>query len=207
MGDASLIRNTLLSTSGCHHRSLALSSLGWDVLATDVSNVIAAVLRENISTNAAVMTGDPGLIEVRELDWTVPPSDWTWADHESITSPSQTCLTESSELLRPPFDLIVTSDTLYTQSLCTPLLRSLHALSAQSVQSTSKCSRSPPVYICVERRDPALINRVLSEAKDTWGFVVERVPQKKLTKSMEKGALVWTKDDWDGVEIWRMTLG
>ncbi|TFK54994.1 hypothetical protein OE88DRAFT_1653595 [Heliocybe sulcata] len=198
--------NATFKTAG-DIRRLALSSLGWDILATDVSFVISAVLKDNIHGNVANLTGDPGTIQVRELDWTVPPSNWTWTSHEVISSHTISDVEGHCELLEPPFDLILTSDTLYTESLCTPLLRTLHALCTQSVQSTSRSTRTPPVYICVERRDSALIDRALSEAKSAWGFSVQRVPHRKVLKAMEKGGLAgWNKVDWEGVEIWRMTL-
>ncbi|KZT26307.1 hypothetical protein NEOLEDRAFT_1162325 [Neolentinus lepideus HHB14362 ss-1] len=187
-------------------RRLVLSSLGWDVLATDVSDVVSTVLEENVSRNLANPTGDLGMINVRELDWTVPPSDWTWANLGGISSHPVSDGVDDIELLRPPFDLIVTSDTLYSESLCTPLLRSLHTLCTQSSRSTPKGLRTPPIYICVERRDSALIDRALSEARSDWGFAVERVSQKKVTKAMEKGGLRWNKEDWEGVELWRMAL-
>ena len=62
------------------------------------------------------------------------------------------------------------------------------------------------MYICLERRDPGLIDYALSEARDMWNFTVERVPHKKVVKTMDKGGVRWDKDDWDGVEIWKLSL-
>jgi protein N-lysine methyltransferase METTL21D len=62
-------------------------------------------------------------------------------------------------------------------------------------------SKSPLVYLCIERRDPALVNRALSEAQGIWGFTATRV-----SKAMEDGGLRWNKEGWDGVEIWRLKL-
>jgi hypothetical protein len=181
-----------------------LSSIGWDVLATDIPEVIDTVLRQNIIQNMASLPVICGRIEIRELDWTVAPDRWTWDNERVIAEVSQpssgTLNSHSKELLRPPFDLIISSDTLYSPDLTRPLLRTLHAL---SVSTTSK---SPPIYICIERRDPLLIDNTLAEAKDVWGFNVERVSHRKLVKAMEKSSVTWVKDDWDGVEIWKLVL-
>lgn len=109
----------------------------------------------------------------------------------------------SEERLDPPFDMIISADTMYEPSLVEPLLRTLHHLSQLSINSAK---RAPPVYLCVERRDPALIDQALASARDTWKFTVERIPQRKITKAMEKGGLVWEPEDWDGVEIWKLNL-
>lgn len=175
--------------SGIGLTALALSSLGWDVLATDVRVVLDTVLNENIANNSHL-----GLIETRELDWTVHPEKWAWDDPLSITSPVQN---SSEDLLRPPFDLIVSADTVYDRSLVTPLLRTVHALSE---------GRRPWVLLCIERRDPALVDCLLQEARETWGFSTERVLTPKLAKCLEKGGVKWDRADWEGVEVWKMRL-
>jgi hypothetical protein len=107
--------------------------------------------------------------------------------------------------LNPPYDLICAADTVYIPSLVEPLLRTIHALCKLSVAASAR-SRSPTVYICIERRDTALVDRLLSEAKNTWGFLVVRIPHKRLAKAMEKGRVTWAKGEWDGIEIWKLTL-
>lgn len=189
----------------CFNNSLALSSLGWDVLATDIPPVISTVLATNIQNN---LSPSSGLIQIRELDWTVPPHDWIWDNDKAISSqhtssPSQ--LSNSINLLNPPYDLICAADTVYVPSLVQPLLRTLHALCKLSV-TASAGSRSPPIYICIERRDPALVDSLLSEARTTWGFLVVRIPHRRLVKAMEKGRVAWAKEEWEGIEIWKMTL-
>lgn len=180
------------------NHSLALSSLGWEVLATDIPPVISAVLVKNVQNNSLPSSGP---IQIRELDWTIPPDDWTWNDSNVVSSRSSTSfLSNSSNLLNPPYDLICTSDTVYVPSLVQPLLRTLHSLCKLSV------IRSPPVYLCIERRDPSLVDHLLSEARSTWGFLVVRIPHKKLAKAMQKGGVTWAKEEWDGIEIWKMTL-
>jgi len=111
-----------------------------------------------------------------------------------------------NELSGPPFDLIVTSDTIYSPELVQPLLRTLHALCYASKAALPPPARSPPVYLCIERRDPYLIDSTLSEARSIWGFTVTRIPHKRISKAMEKGGVKWDKEDWEGIKIWKMTL-
>jgi hypothetical protein len=108
-------------------------------------------------------------------------------------------------ILTPPYDLICTADTIYDPALVAPLLRSLHAISTLSV-ATSPTSRAPPILLCLERRDPALVDRFLQEATTTWRFSLERVPHRKLAKAMQKHNPQWTKEDWEGVELWKLRL-
>jgi hypothetical protein len=185
--------------------SLALASLGWDVLATDIPHVIQSVLKNNITNNLAALPPGSGTVQVRELDWFVSPANWTW-DHESIisnTSPPTPSSTPCPSLLRPPFDLIISADTVYASELLEPFLSTLYNLSTLSM---SVSSRQPPIFLCVERRDSLLLDRLLSDAKEKWKFITERIPHKKLTRSLEKSGIQWPKSDWDGVELWKLRL-
>lgn len=190
--------------------SLALASMGWDVIATDLQDVISAVLSPNISRNRANLPPGSGAIEVRALDWTVPPDSWLW-DNPNVIASQQRGLPLNARretqvpILHPPFDLIISSDTLYLAELVTPLMRSLHEVSRLCV-SASPEARAPPIYLCVERRDPGMMDRALTEAKEVWNFKVERVPHKRLAKAMEKGGARWEKGEWDDVEIWKLIL-
>ncbi|KAI0065442.1 hypothetical protein BV25DRAFT_1798630 [Artomyces pyxidatus] len=192
--------------SGIGLTALAMRSLGWDIVATDTRHVIAGVLSPNIAANTGQSPPNPGVVQIRELDWTVPPEEWDW-DHPAVIASTQTSTLslEAAKLydspLKPPFDLIISSDTLYTTELVTPLLRTLHAVSAQSLVLAS---RPPPIYLCIERRDSAVIDRALFEAQTDWGFTVERIAHRKVLKAMEKGGLNWAKEDWDDVEIWKL---
>ena len=180
--------------------------MGCDVLATDVPNVISSVLNSNVSKNLPNLPLDSGTIQVRELDWTIPPDEWTWDDHQIIASPHvrpSSSSDKAEEILKPPFDFIITSDTLYNPDLIHPLFRSIHALS--TLPASSSCtSRSPIIYLCVERRDPILIDRALREAKELWGFKTERIAHKKLVKVIEKADFKWDREDWEGIEIWKL---
>ncbi|KAG6850587.1 hypothetical protein H0H93_011255 [Arthromyces matolae] len=182
--------------------SLVMSSAGWHVLATDIPPVLSTVLLPNIEKNLV----SSGSIQVRQLDWTVPPGDWLW-DNPSIIASHSTSLPSSdpNNLLQPPFDIICTADTVYNQSLIEPLLRTLHALCTIS-QTATPDARSPPVYICLERRDPDLVDRFLASAHDTWNFDVHRIPHRRLAKAIHKAGTTWSKEDWEGIEIWKFTL-
>lgn len=149
------------------HR-LALASMGWNVVSTDLPGVITSVLDQNISNNSA---GLSGTVQVRELDWTC----------EKIP-------------VDGPFDLIISSDTLYNPDLIHPFFRTVQAL----------CTATSLIYISIERRDPALIDRALYEARTTWHFKTERIPYGKLVKAMQKASLNWDREDWDDVEVWKL---
>ncbi|KAG6890462.1 hypothetical protein C0992_001509 [Termitomyces sp. T32_za158] len=191
--------------SGIGLTALVMSSLRWHVLATDIPHVISSVLSPNIQNNLHRLPPAAGSIQVRELDWTVPPADWSW-DHPSVVaSPSPSSSSAAANLLRPPFDLICTADTVYDPFLVQPLLRTLHALCVASAAAAPN-ARAPPVYLCLERRDPPLVDRCLSEAHLTWGFHVQRIPHRKLAKAMHKAGMNWPKEDWEGIEIWKFTL-
>ena len=188
--------------------SLALRSLGCNVLATDIPTVISTVLNHNIANNTVHCSADSSFIEVRELDWTVHPNQWSWDNNKAIAShtPQPLPANEPTPRLKPPFDLIVSSDTLYIPSLTQPLLRTLHALSVSSLSASPPFARPPLIYICIERRDPALIDRTLQEARDIWNFRVNRIPSKKLARAMGKGGIDWVKSEWEDIEIWKLTL-
>ncbi|KAG0705929.1 hypothetical protein DFH29DRAFT_799266 [Suillus ampliporus] len=192
--------------SGIGLMALALASLGYDVLATDTAHVCASVLRTNINANAHLV---PGHVHVRELDWGVDPTGWIWDDPVSITSsaPLPRRDDDGRDVLAPPFDLIVSSDTIYDTALVTPLFETIHALSALSYASalsppSSRTETKPPViYLAVERRDPTLITTAFARAGEEWGLLFQRVPEKRLKRA---GVGVgWDAGEWEGVEVWR----
>jgi hypothetical protein len=107
---------------------------------------------------------------------------------------------EEGARIQPPFDLIVTSDSVYSPSLITPLLRTLHALS----RPPHILPRRPPlVYICLERRDPIVVESFLKEAKEQWGFKCRQVEKSRIEKWVGQG-WGWANEDWEGVEIWKL---
>jgi hypothetical protein len=60
--------------------------------------------------------------------------------------------------------------------------------------------------VCIERRDPALVDRFFHEAITTWRFLTERIPHRKLSKTIKKYYPDWSKEDWEAVELWKLTL-
>jgi hypothetical protein len=179
--------------------------MGWDVLATDLPNVISTVLAQNVANNIADLPVNAGKIQICELDWTLNPDRWIWDDNTLASGSSPLSQLAIKEPLKPPFDLILSADTVYSPALVEPLLRTAHVLATLSM-AASPTSRAPPVFLCIERRDPALVDRALSDAKEIWQFNVECIPRKKLGKAMTKGGIKWDKEEWEGVEIWKLTL-
>lgn len=199
---------------------LVLASLGWDVCATDIEPVVSAVLRPNIAHNASGAQKIIGDVQVRELDWTVAPSAWCWSDSLRIASSASSAdgpgcyakreLAGGGEEAAPLFDLIITSDTLYSPSLVVPLLRTLHRLCvlSQSNEESSpkKPSKPPPVYMALENRDPALVASFLTQARDDWGFSTTRIPDRRVGRAIERCKMAWKRSDWEGVEVWKLLL-
>ena len=171
-----------------------LSALGYDVLATDTPHVCNSVLRHNIAANLPHLPTTAGSIQVRELDWNVESDRWRWGDPMRITPDGNACGTSAEDLLAPPFDLIISSDTLYDVSLVHPFFRTVRALAASSREI------EPPLFLlALERRDPQLINEALACAP----VPLTRVPDKKVRKALERSGIRWDTSDWEGVEIWR----
>jgi protein N-lysine methyltransferase METTL21D len=149
--------------------SLTLAAMNWAVVATDLADVIAAVLGPNIAANDAARR-----ISIRHLDWTSPV--FTADD---------------------VYDLIITADTIYEPSLIRPLLDSLHALATRSPRAH--------LFVCLERRDPPLINSFFAQAHQL-GFTADQIPSRKLSKALKKAGMEWSREDWDGVELWKLKL-
>lgn len=174
-----------------------MCSLGWHVVATDTRAVLSSVLQHNIDSNRHNLPEGSGTIQTRELDWTVDPARWTWSHPTVIASHDYTDSDTPTDTLHPPFDLILTADTLYSPQLVRPLLRVLHALTV---------THSTPIYLALERRDPHLIDDALQQAHELWSFSVQRVPHKKVTKALVRAGCHWNRVDWEGVEIWKLVL-
>lgn len=181
--------------------------MGWDVVATDTPQIVDAVLARNITNNVANLPSGSGTVQARALDWTVPPEQWTWDNPRAIACAEGALPTQTGEgtsvPLGPPFDLIITADTIYSPALAGPLLRTLKSLCRQSITQGTKSSRTPPIYLCLERRDPVLVDQVLADAAKDW--TVKRVPHGKLSHAMEKGGVSWEKSEWEDVEVWTFT--
>lgn len=190
-----------------------MTMLGFDVVATDLKVVMDAVLRRNIEDNSGRIKawGDGagaggvakgcGDAKVRQLDWFVDPDEWDWSGAQSIAPREELQGHKTDDDIDPPFDLIVTADTLYRQDLVAPLLRTIKAISMQS----RKGKRFPPVFVALERRDPEVIEQALELAKKER-FDCKKVPDGKVRKCLDAVGFGWDKEDWEGVEIWRWTF-
>lgn len=172
--------------------SLAIASLGYHVLATDLAS--AHLLKSNIAFNKLALPPDAGTVKAMALDWTELPSQWNLADEGS----------EEDDHFKPPFHLIITADTIYKEELVQPLLRSLHALALESTPVGS--ANSPLILVCLERRDPLLLNSVFERARNDWGFKVQRVPATKVRRAVEKGLRCEWGDGWSAIELWKLKL-
>jgi hypothetical protein len=157
-------------------------------------------------------------VQVRELDWSVDPSQWRWNSHKGVAvamhegDQDQSAAEENDhgDLLGPPFDLVVTSDTVYSTSLITPLLRTLHQLCLLSRRPSSSAKQQanqlPMVFVTVENRDPGLLHQFFKQAREDWGFGTTRVPDRRVAKAMERRRMAWKREDWMGIEIWKLQL-
>ena len=156
--------------------SIVLGILGWEVWATDLSNVIEDVLCMNIDRNRE------GIIIVQELDWC--QGTWTWIQPKASDAevPDQ-----------PSFDLIVCADGVYSKELIGPLLKTLKSLSR---------SRSPPILMAFERRDTAVIDSFFEQSR-TLGFISKKLNLRRiLGRHFVRWG--WTPNDYHSAEIWSM---
>ncbi|GAA5958092.1 hypothetical protein JCM3765_002806 [Sporobolomyces pararoseus] len=182
--------------------SLSLASMGYEVLSTDLELIVNGVLERNIKgneSNLGINGFNQPRLETKVLDWFRDPKEWEWSQKDDIEEP-----------LQPPFDLIVSADTVYDPELSQPLLRTLHGLSSPppSPQYTSSTS-IPTVYIALEARDPQLVSGFLASAEKDWNFKCSRIDHPKLRKLVEskESGLGWEDEAvWEGVEIWKLKL-
>lgn len=187
-----------------------MAMLGFDVVATDLMVVMDTVLRRNIEDNQGRVKawGDGaevggvakgcGDVRVRELDWFVHPDEWDWSGARSIAPREELEEPEMDDCTSPPFDLIVTADTLYHQDLVVPLLRAIRAISIQSRRG----GKFPPVFVALERRDSEVIKQALELAKKER-FHCKKVPDGKVRKCLDVAGFKWEREDWEDIEIWR----
>jgi protein N-lysine methyltransferase METTL21D len=158
--------------------SIALGILGWEVWATDLSNVIDDVLQVNIERNRE------GTVIVQELDWCL--DTWKWkhpSANDAVLSPDTA----------PEFDLIVCADGVYAAELLQPLLKTLKSLSR---------SRSPLILLAFERRDTAVIDSFFTQSRN-MGFTSKKLNLKRIL-GRQFTRWNWTPEDYHSAEIWSM---
>ncbi|KAM0753846.1 hypothetical protein T439DRAFT_377976 [Meredithblackwellia eburnea MCA 4105] len=191
--------------------SISLHHAGFDCIATDVPFLADTLLSKNLDENRSLAVDAPKL-EARALDWFEDPETWTWSsnsDGGAITLASAEAVSSQADsdninpLLAPPFDFIVTSDSVYDPTLTPPLLKVLHALSTPpNVTSASK--PPPPIFLALEARDPLLIAGFLESARTDFNFKCTQVNEGKIEKIATGWG--WSKSDWEGVQVWKLVL-
>jgi predicted nicotinamide N-methyase len=164
--------------SGIGYLPLCLRSKGYEVIATDIPQVIESVLKDNIGNGMRII--DPTGQEVIE----VIPLDWTEVASAGLPT----------SLQGRKIDIITTSDTFYAPHLLKPLLETLQAL----FQS------NPVIYVGLERRDPGLIESALEEARG-MGLKLNRIDGARVERLMLDAG--WEAEEWDDVEIWKGKFG
>jgi protein N-lysine methyltransferase METTL21D len=175
-----------------------LSSLGFEVLATDQDSIVRSVLSENIVRSNQSHKENWGRIECRTLDWSVREEDWDWEIEESQRGTIEGIHSQEVIPLKPPFDLIVTADTIFSLEAVPHLLQTIKSL---CVLSSTESRNSPLTIVCIERRDPIVVDDFLKRAREA-GFEVEMEKPSKVVNLVN--GLRWDKEDWEGIEIWKL---
>lgn len=142
---------------------------------TDVEPALSSVLRSNIEANASVMARSGGTVDVRALDWEEFIDDAAGNLARTKEWASQSLGADQS------FDTLITTDTIYHPSLIRPLLCTLRAFSLLGPAT----QRTPPILVALERRDPALVDAALQQARE-MGFDTKRVGQGRIGKCLQK---------------------
>lgn len=171
-------RRVLDLGSGVGYIPLVLSSLGYDMVASDIEPVLSSVLRPNLDDGLRVLksTGrDVGDVRLLELDWT-DPAKWRRMDDDG-------------------FSMIVSTDTLYHRPLVQPFWDALLHF--------SDITPTPLILLGIERRDTDLVDSALEIGRE-MGFDLRRVGRGRMEKCVEKAGWGWKGGEgWEGVEIWR----
>ncbi|WVR04553.1 hypothetical protein IAU60_001560 [Kwoniella sp. DSM 27419] len=72
----------------------------------------------------------------------------------------------------------------------------------QIPQGRRQRTRSPPIYIALERRDPRLMTSALDRGREL-GFDLKKIARPRLSKELERAGWGWQMDDWEDVEVWK----
>ena len=155
---------------------------------------------EQVSRGASLPWGsDTGSAGPEDIDPTRHPRpSQPGAAKESAGSEVSTRLRQSIQSTNSPpghFDMILTTDTLYSTSLISPLWSTLAIISRS--QNTA-----PPIYIALENRDSGLIDSAL-EVGRSMGFELKRIGAGRVGRAVEKAGWRWGREEWEGVEIWK----
>ncbi|KAJ9127329.1 hypothetical protein QFC24_000736 [Naganishia onofrii] len=184
--------------------------MGYQVTTTDIDPPMTQVLRPNIERNVTRMNLTP--ITVTELDWcNLPASDGKGIPDAQIDV--EHALLHGGRQWNQPWDIVLTTDTIYHVDLVQPLLRWIRILSVTSQSANDNGLESsdpqtpvyPPVFVALENRDPTLVANALALA-NSYGFVTKRISQSRVDKCLAKTGWSWDrslKSDYDGIQIWK----
>lgn len=186
--------------SGTGLLSLLLAKCGWNVLATDLASIIESTLKSNVRAGMS-QVNIAGQVHVHELDWQIGPEQWKWNTVGPYTSSDGSAKDNATLSDVPDFDLIVSSDTIYETSLIRPLLRTISFLYTQYV-GQRKCT----VLLALERRDASHVDTALRMAQSEYQLPFRRVSPQQVRKIFDAvgDGKSWSRQDWDGVEIWKV---
>lgn len=163
--------------AGTGFLSLLLAHAGWHVEATDLPYVAHGILADNVRAHEAVADQ----IEVAELDWLA---------EDQVDARSSA----------PPYDLVLSADTLYTPRLVSGLW---HTFARELARGRGSEDGGGFGLVALERRDSAFIDESLAVASREHSLELTRVDEGKLRQAAEK-SLGWTKELWDGIEVWEV---
>lgn len=175
--------------AGVGFLALSLAASGYNVLATDVEPVLSTVLAPNVDTGARQLPAGSGSASAALIDWVAV------AEAVGAGLPPFGSLEPSAVEHITRADVVVTTDTLYAPYLIQPLWVTLAAICAPR-------DKPPAVYLCLERRDPRLVDAGL-DAGRAAGLEIRRVAHGRVAKALDRAGWKWAADDWAGVEVWR----
>jgi predicted nicotinamide N-methyase len=161
--------------SGCGLGGLAMAACGYDVVLTDLQEVIDRVLGENVRQNQWGIR--QWMAEQASMGEQVPDpkarvTALDWIDFYNHP--------ERINDFDPPYSYIIAADCIYSIDLIEIFLTCIHRLS--STLST--------ILVSLEHRDDLVVNHFVSEAK-RLGFEVKLIPKKLLRLSVNEDVEIW----------------
>ncbi|KAI9280234.1 putative methyltransferase-domain-containing protein [Umbelopsis sp. AD052] len=168
-------KNCIELGSGCGLGGLAMAACGYDVVLTDLQEVIDRVLGENVRCNQWeirqwMAEGASVGVQVPDPKARVTALDWI----DFYNHP------ERINDFDPPYSYIVAADCIYSMDLIEIFLTCIYRLA--SPLST--------ILVSLEHRDDLVVNHFVSEAK-RLGFEIKLVPKKLLRLSVNEDVEIW----------------
>lgn len=168
-------KNCIELGSGCGLGGLALAACGYDVVLTDLQEVIDRVLGENVKCNQwnirqwmaeAALSGET----IQDPKTCVTALDWVDFYHHP----------ERMDAFNPPYNYIIAADCIYSMDLIEIFLTCIYRLS----------SHLSIILISLEHRDDLVVNHFVSEAK-RLGFEVKMIPKKLLRLAVNEDVEIY----------------